>query len=383
MSTEVRELVAGALVDHHCHGVVEQDLERAQFELLMTESDHPAPTGTSHFDTPLGLSIRRHCAPLLDLEPGVPPDQYLERRTSLGAAEVNRRLLRATGMGDLLIETGYRSDDILDPAAMAERAGARAYEVVRVERVAEQLAEDGVQAADYAETFAERLHAASTGAVGLKTIVAYRGGFRADPSPPPPAEVSAAAGAWLTGAGPHRLEDPTLLRFGLHTAIQVAHEHGIPLQFHVGFGDADISMYDNDPTLLEGWIGQAAERQVVVTLLHCYPYHRHAAWLSAVHPNVYVDVGLTLNYVGAAAPRIFEETCELAPLTKHLFSSDAFGLAELYHLGALRFRRSLATMLERWLTEDECDVDDAAAIAAWIGGDNARRIYPLERARAW
>lgn len=50
------------LVDHHCHGVVETDLDRAAFEDLITESSVPAAPGCSFFDTQVGLAVRAHCA---------------------------------------------------------------------------------------------------------------------------------------------------------------------------------------------------------------------------------------------------------------------------------------------------------------------------------
>ena len=54
-------------------------------------------------------------------------------------------------------------------------------------------------------------------AVGLKTILAYRGGFEIDPSPPSSAEVVEAAGRWLAEIenGQPRLTDRTLLRYGI------------------------------------------------------------------------------------------------------------------------------------------------------------------------
>lgn len=382
MSSELSALVADGLVDHHCHGVVNHDLERGDFELLMTESDHPAAAGTDHFATPLGTSIRRYCAPVLDLEPGVSADVYLARRTELGAEECNRRLLRASGIDVLLLETGYRSDDILSPSEMSTLAAATAYEVVRIERVAEEVVDDGITPEDFADAFERRLRDRAADAVGLKSIVAYRHGFRIDHHRPTPDEVRAATERWLRQPGPARLEDPTLLRFALTVGFEVAREFSFPIQFHVGFGDADISMTDNDPTLLRDWLEQARTWGVDVTLLHCYPYHRQAGWLAAIYPNVYVDVGLTLNYVGPAAPRIFAEACELTPTTKHLFSSDAFGLPELYYLGARRYREALVDLLDDLLARGEYTDDDARVLAEAIGGGNARRIYPLERARA-
>src|SRR4051812_96805 len=98
-----------ALVDHHCHGLVTGDLDRAGFERLISESFDPPPAGTTQFDSPFGLAVRRWCAPVLDLEAFASPDEYIARRAELGADEVARRFLVEAGLGALLIDTGYRS----------------------------------------------------------------------------------------------------------------------------------------------------------------------------------------------------------------------------------------------------------------------------------
>ena len=94
-------------------------------------------------------------------------------------------------------------------------------------------------------------------------------------------------------------------------------------------------------------------------------------------PQVYFDVGFALNWVGPSYQRIMDEALELVPFTKQLFSTDAFGLAELYYLGALRFRTALARALGRWVEDDECSAAEAERIAAMIGVENARRIYKV------
>ena len=86
------------LIDHHVHGVVTADLDRAGFELLISEASGPPAAGTTAFDSQLGFAIRRWCAPVLDLEPLEPAENYLRRRAELGAGEVNRRLLTAAGV---------------------------------------------------------------------------------------------------------------------------------------------------------------------------------------------------------------------------------------------------------------------------------------------
>jgi hypothetical protein len=64
------------LVDHHCHGVMDRDLERDEFESLLTEADAPAP-GITLFDSLAGLAVRRWCAPVLGLPAHVSPGDYL------------------------------------------------------------------------------------------------------------------------------------------------------------------------------------------------------------------------------------------------------------------------------------------------------------------
>src|SRR4051794_32311949 len=114
-----------SLVDHHCHGVASGELDRAALEALISEGGAP-PDGETNFDTPVGLAIRRHCAPLLDLEPHAPVEEYLARRSELGTAEVNRRYLRATGTSRYLVDTGHRPSGLTTPEEMGELTGGEA-----------------------------------------------------------------------------------------------------------------------------------------------------------------------------------------------------------------------------------------------------------------
>ena len=376
----IAEVVAGLpLLDNHCHGVLQHDPTVAELEALIDEGGNGSATGTSRWDSPVGLSLRRHCAPLLDLDPFAAPEVYLARRHALGAAEVNRRLLRAAGTSGLILDTGFRSDEIADPAAMAQLAGVPTWEVVRLEAVAEEVARRGLTAERYPAAFAEALAARAAGAVGLKTILAYRGGFAVDPSRPADAEVVRAAGRWLrdVDGGTVRLTDPTLLRFGIWAGAELARDRQLPLQFHVGFGDADLTLHRTNPSLLTDLLRRLGELSAQVVLLHCYPYHREAAYLSDVLPNVSFDLGLALSYAGASAPRIVAEAMEVAPFSKQMYSSDGFGAAELHYLGARHFRAGLAHVLGGWIEDGACTLAEATRIATMIGSENARRLYPL------
>ncbi|MES4892532.1 amidohydrolase family protein [Streptomyces sp. NPDC096012] len=367
------------LVDHHCHGAVTADLAPGSFESLITEGE--AWPGVSPFDSPVGVAVRRHCAPLLDLPRHAPPDDYLARRTALGWQEVNRRFLTASGAEAFCVDTGYAPHPVTGPAELARAAGAAAYEVVRLEQLAEAVAARGVEADAYADAFRGAAQEAvrRPDVVAVKSVAAYRTGFALDPARPMDAEVTAAAARWLAHGG--RLADPVLVRHVLWTAVDL----GLPLQLHTGFGDADLRLHRADPALLTDWL-HLTSGTIPVLLLHCWPYHRQAAYLATVFRQVYLDVGLALHYTGPARCRaVLEEALEITPFRKLLYSSDAYGVAEFHHLGALSFRQGLADLLQARVDADELSLPDALRIATWTGRDNARRLYgpPLsEPARA-
>lgn len=376
MPTSTDWLATLDLVDHHCHGVIESELTREAFEDLITESDAPAPPGTTHFDTQLGLALRAHCPPLLDLPAFASPEDYLARRAELGAREVNERLLRASGITDYVVETGFSPDRILTPEQMAQRGGARAAEVVRLECLAELVAQEH-EPAQFLEAFRARLDHELTRAVGVKSIAAYRGGFELDPTPPSDDEVTRAVQRWRadTPEGrPLRLTDPVIIRAGWWEAIH----RQAPIQLHVGYGDPHVDLHRCNPLLLTDLLRNARGSGASFLLLHCYPFHREAGYLAHVFEHVYCDVGLAVNYTGAQSAQVIAESLELTPFHKALFSSDAFGAAELFHLGAVLFRRGLGEALDRWAAADGWPVEEQERIARLICSGNARRVYGLD-----
>lgn len=368
------------LVDHHVHGAATGDVDGTGFEAGLTESPWPAPAGTTHLDSQVGFAVRRWCAPVLNLPPHADADAYLARRRKLGAQEVTRRLLAASGVGWFLVETGYRAEQTLGPVEMAAASGAVTSEVVRLESVAEEVAVSGVDAAAFADRFASTLDERARHAVGLKSVIAYRYGLDFDPEPPSVDEVRRAAGQWLRRreASELRLTDPVLLRHLLWVGL----DRGLPLQFHVGYGDPDLTLHRCDPSLMTDFLRRVQDRQVPVMLLHCYPYHRTAGYLAHVFPHVYLDVGLAVNYTGARCRAIVAESLEVAPFGKILFSSDAWGPAELHYLGAVLWRRAMAGVLGEWVESGEWSGADAVRVAQMVGAGNAKRVYQLESGRS-
>jgi hypothetical protein len=379
------------LVDHHCHAVLQADGDLAG---LLNEADGDATADAMPFDSLAGLALRRWCPPVLGLPSHASVGSYQERRAALGGDEVNRRFLGASGLAALCVDTGYTPADMLSPTETASFAGAAAFEVVRLEQVAESLARSGVRAADFPDAYrralSERVTSPSFGitVVGFKSIAAYRVGLELDGRRPGDGEVVAAVSRWLGGAGkasgaggasaaggtPPRLADEVLHRFFIWCGADL----GLPIQFHVGYGDRDIDLHQCNPLLLTGLLRALEPTGVPVMLLHNYPYHREAGYLAQVFPLVYADLGLATHNVGARATALLGEALELVPLRKFLFSSDAFGLPELYYLGTLLFRRALSSFLSDRLAADDMSYADAERITRLIGAENARRAYRLD-----
>jgi uncharacterized protein len=365
-----------SLVDHHCHGVLRREADEATLESMLTEG--AGWPGGSVFDSQAGLAFRRLCPPVLDLPPRAELGDYLARRAELGVTEVSKRFLVAAGASVLCVDTGYVPEPITSPAELGDLAGATAHEVVRLERVAEEVVAAGVGADGFADAVRSALAARAGSAVGVKSIAAYRTGLDLRAERPSDSDVTAAAGHWLANAGSNgsgapRLADETLQRFLVWCGVDL----GLPVQFHVGYGDSDVDLHRCNPLLLTPLLRAIQPAGVPVMLLHNYPYHREAGYLAQVFPHVYVDAGLATHNLGTRAPALLAEALELAPYGKFLYSSDAFGLPELYFLGAALFRSALSAFLRSGLEQDLYTERTAARLARMLCADNARRAYRL------
>lgn len=354
------------LIDHHCHGVLRADSTRSEFESLLLEADAVSELGGSFFDSALGFAVRRWCAPLLDLPRHASAAEYLERRNSLHITEVSRTFLMASGIHTFLVDGGFQPERLLSGAELASLAGAVSLDIVRLEHLAETLRPSRSGSEFVA---AVRSALASGQAVGAKSVAAYRVGLSLPDARPSDSSVLAAVEAWSGG----RLADPVVIAWLAWEALDA----GLPLQFHVGYGDSDIDLHRCDPSLLTPFLRATASLGVPVLLLHNYPFHRQAGYLAQVFPHVFCDLGLATHGLGHQASRVFAEALEIVPYGKFLFSSDAFGLPELYYLGALLFRQALSDFLADGLRRDAFTDEDAHRIARLIASENAARVYKL------
>ncbi len=78
-----------------------------------------------------------------------------------------------------------------------------------------------------------------------------------------------------------------------------------------------------------------------------------------------------------SAPAFIARLLELAPFRKIVYSSDAFGPAELHYLGTTLWRNGIHRVLSGFVDNGDWSAADAMRVVDLIARDNAERIYRL------
>jgi len=375
------EIMEMQLVDHHAHGVSMKDMDIQRMGDMLNESSSPKLGGAVAFQKPVGLNIRTYCAPALGLPAHVSIEDYIARRAELGGAEASRILMKDCNLQASLLDTYNRKpSELTDPTEFAAAFNMPTYEVLRIESIFENIAMTTGDASTLFVAFTDEMTSLAKNAVGMKSVIAYRTGYAIDNTDPSDSEVSVALDKWLAsreGDKRLRLDDPVLCRRVLWLSSIIAKQYKLPIQFHVGIGDDDVDMPGNDPAHFSHYFSEMQSMGVNATLLHCYPHVRSAQWLADIYDNVYYDTGFMFAFGSKEIERILRQAFEIGPFHKQLYSSDAFSLAELYQISAVRFRQFLATMLQEWVNDNYCSKQDALNIAGSICSENAINLYNL------
>jgi predicted TIM-barrel fold metal-dependent hydrolase len=288
------------------------------------------------------------------------------------------RLLAACRFDEMFVDDGFRSAGTMSLDEHTASVPCTVRRVVRIETEVESAGAAWPPFQECRSAFQEAISAArAAGAVGLKTIAAYRCGLDL-PAPSLDAAVEAYE-AWRR-SGTSRLTDRALVSFFVADALEAAGPD-VPLQVHTSLGDADQLLLGADPALLQPHLDHGFLAGAPVVLLHCYPFIRHAGYLASIFRNVHVDLSLALTLVPQRGSTLVAEALELTPPSKLLFATDASRIPEMYVLGSRWWRESLSRALGDLVDEDL--IDDALALdwSEQILAGNARRLYRLEELR--
>lgn len=370
------DLSAIPVVDGHCHPLFRDPLGVSPGAFLDLFSEGRPGTMRAHIShTGYAQRSVHALARKLGVEPSV--EAVLDARRRAGP-EADRAHLKDAGVAALLVDTGYPPDAMTLPE-MRQRLGCAVHEVVRVETCAERLLVKRLSYGEFVDAFRRTLLEAASGCVAFKTIVAYRSGLdvRAWREEECAASYVRALAAIPAGGRPRLTEKPLLDRL-FEVTLEVASQTRRPLQIHAGFGDPDIDLLRANPLLLRPVLEDPRWATTRLVLLHmAYPYAREAAFMTAVWPQVHLDLSLALPFLGPGALFPLLEILSLAPLSKLMYGSDVSGLPELFALSADWGRAALGEALG-WLVERDGLNDTAAASAGRaILCDNARVLYGL------
>jgi len=304
----------------------------------------------------------------------------LAYRNAADAAGHARRLLTSTATGMMLVDTGFAAPGTFTLAEQEQATGITQREIIRLETLAEGLIKEADDPREWFSAVRNALNAAIRGgAVGVKTICAYRATLKLQPVDTDALGVAFSAIRLRAERREHpRLSGSALCHALLFEAAQACRELDVPLQVHCGFGDPDEDLAETSPLGLRPLFIDPAYRGLRVALLHCYPYHREAAYLCSVFPDVYMDLSLTIPFAGLEGGRAMREALGLCPTSKLLYASDASRYPEVFFVAAAAHREALADALGELVEHRILDIGTAANAGRQVLAENARRVYNLK-----
>ena len=370
------ELAEIPLIDQHAHNLLKPEfVSQYSYSAAFTEGHDPKIVNYHSRQTLCYRRSLRDIAALLDCEPT--ETDIIRQRENLGLEKLTELCFQAANIESIVLDDGFLARQIL-PIAWHQKF-LPVYRLLRLEKLAETLFETAPSFETFVNDFCREIDGRTTGAIGFKSIAAYRTGLRIESVADEEAESCFYGLKETYPDRPFRLNNKCLIDFLLGLALEIAAKHKMPVQFHTGFGDTDIDLFLANPLHLRSILEDDRYKDVPIVLLHgSYPYTREAAYLASVYPQVYVDFGLAVPLLSVSGMRsTVRMLLELAPTSKVMYSSDAHLIPELYYLGGRWGREILAQVLTSAIADGDLTSQEAEAIAHAILRENARNLYQI------
>ena len=372
------DLDAIPIVDNHCHSLLRrQPPDDEAFRNHLTESTFPE-IARDHISTSLAYHWAiRELAVLLDCEPT--PDAVHAARRDRGVEWLTREIVERARFKTWLIDTGYGADTTFSLDELRGLAPCRIEEVLRLEPLIERLILDASSFDGFMDAYRAAIAGLrDRGIVGMKSVLAYRTGLHIeDVERDDAARAFAVVHESARRAGTLRIESKPLLDHLIVLAVTESARQEVPIQFHTGLGDPDLDLTLVDPAALRILFADRFRAAPIVLLHTGYPYVRSLAYLAAMFPNVYADMGETILFAPGEATEIYRELIGLAPASKLLFSTDASLVPELYWVGARIGRRALGRVLDEHIADGAIDERTAIDWAERMLWRNSEAVYGL------
>ncbi|KAG7447321.1 amidohydrolase 2 [Guyanagaster necrorhizus] len=378
------------VIDNHAHPLLTAE-NKASFplEALFTEAEGDAIKDSVH-----SLSCFRATAQLGQIlgldEPSW--DDIKKTRNQMDYGDLCNLLMRPTRIQCLLLDDGLGGvAEMAEDWTWHRQFNCSVKRIVRIETEAEAILVRMVKESESAPdlltlaNFTQQLHkslsvsAASEQVVAFKSIACYRTGLNIATwnLQNDLRDSFTSARQKCATDGKIRLAHKPFNDHIIRVALEIAGEHNIPVQFHTGLGDNDISLAFSSPSYLQPIIKACPKTQFV--LLHSsYPYTRDAGYLTLVYANVFLDFGEIFPMVSAHGQRaVIRQMLEITPTNKILWSTDGHWFPETYYLGTLQARTALCEVLSELVTCGDLTENQAVKIVQDVLFHNSNRVYNL------
>jgi uncharacterized protein len=366
-------------IDHHCHPLRRWPFQLTPVELrsAFTEAIDPRIADEHMANSAVYQDALRRIA----TELGCQPEEaaIMKRRNAGDAGEYARQLLKRTATDLMLVDQGFATSDAFSLDEQARATGIRQLEIIRLETLAESLISSSNDPREWFRQVRAALRTAvERGAVGVKTICAYRASLKLRPVDTDALGVAFISLRLRAERGESlRLSGNALCHALLFEAAQECARLAVPLQVHCGFGDPDEDLAETSPLGLRPLFIDPAYRGLRIALLHCYPYHREAAYLCSVFPDVYMDLSLAIPMAGLDGRRALAEALGICPVSKLLYATDATRYPEVYLVAAAAYREALADAFGELVHGRLLTMQRAMLAGAEVLSGNSRRLYRL------
>ena len=370
------------ILDHHCHAFLSRATPYSALEFQRFFSEG-GDEGIVAEHTPNSVFFRWAIKELAQfLESAPTTEAVLAARAAIPLSELGVRMLRDANIPVLLIDYGLGGADRMSIADMkASLPKWRIEPILRLETMAQELILRHETFDQVVEAFVAMVEGArAAGHVGLKSIIAYRTGLAIrETSKGEAAEAFGQVKERARRDGTVRLADKPLNDYLILRALEVAEKQALPLQFHTGLGDNDLDMLYANPLHMRTLFESSQYKNVPFVLLHAsYPYVRELGYLASLYSNVWMDMGLAIPYATVDIPSLWRQAISLTPISKILFSTDAYSLPDIYWLAARWGRWGLAQVLDELIALQAFTQDEALDAAHLILHRNAEKLYEVK-----
>ena len=385
------EIMEHPVVDSHCHAFLPEK-ETEPFEQYLTLADHPIPK-MDVVNTFLYRQLVRELSRILNT--GGTHQEIVEERQKryeqdpVGYIEL---LFDDANIETLLIDTGYPAEVFsgysIDLKNFSKIVPSEVREIFRIDLIIYDLIERRLSFEEAVEQLHEKMkNAVKNGAVGLKSVVAYRTGLEIKRGAED--EVRRAYGEMIAQAksgSPVRdvlssssRHAKTVYDYFVFLGVEASVELGVPFQIHTGMGDAPfIDLRIANPILLHDLINDEAIKDAKIVLVHGgYPYIEESGFLVNSYPNVFLDLSETIPFISIGVKEKLLNLFEMAPTTKIMYGSDGFKIPELHWFSSIQAKKALTAALNELVESREIDEESAYEVAKQFLSDNAKRIYNL------